>query len=132
MRKSIRITHYVLLDPNSSGIVRRPVRAPHGANRDACAFVLGVNEPAVADVDAYVREAALIGVREEEQIARLEVLSAYPRAASYLGTHVAGHGLACLGEDIGYKAAAIESLGRHSAEAITRPNIGQSDADEGT
>ena len=50
-----------------------PIVAVEAADCHTCAFVGGVDELAVANIDAHVRDATAVGVREEDKVAGLQV-----------------------------------------------------------
>src|SRR3954452_9153494 len=59
----------------AGGVVAGAIITPgDAAHDDAGALILRVDEASAADVDTRVREARLIGVREEDKIAGLQIL----------------------------------------------------------
>src|SRR4051812_24003753 len=65
-------------------ITRTPVVVPHVADGDDVILAAGVDELALADVDADVGETRLVGILEENQVAWLEVVGVDVLAAGEL------------------------------------------------
>ena len=60
-------------DPARAGVVVDIVRLIEAVHRDASSRIARVDEFAVADIDAHVGDAVLVGVLEEDQVAGAQV-----------------------------------------------------------
>ncbi len=108
-----------LIDPPCRHIPRLPVGVVEAADADGGVFAAGVDELAVAHVDAVVRETPLVGVLEEDEVTGQQVFRRDVDAADDLVFHralevVSEH----LIHDVIGKSGAIESARCRAAPEI--------------